>query len=57
MNNKKSVVVEREVLDIDEEEVKGICSMGKVEDILRATYERKTKGHGFGGKEVSPFQI
>jgi hypothetical protein len=31
--------------------------MGKIEDILHTTYERKTKGHGSDIEEFSPFQI
>jgi hypothetical protein len=57
MNNKKRVVAEREGLDIDEEEVEDLDSTGHIEDILRATYERKTRGHGFDAEEGSPFQI
>jgi hypothetical protein len=57
MNNKKRVVVEREGLENDEEEVEDLHAMGKIEDILHATYERKTRGHGSSVEEGSPFQI
>jgi hypothetical protein len=57
MNNKKRVVAEREGLDNDEEEVENIPSRGTIEDILRTTYDRKTRGHGSGAKEGSPFHI
>jgi len=50
MNNKKLVVAEREGLESDEEEVEDLCATGKIEDILRATYERKNIGHGSSAK-------
>ena len=46
MNNKKRVVVEREGLENDEEDVEDLHTTGKIEDILHATYERKNRGHG-----------
>jgi hypothetical protein len=55
MNNKKRVVVEREGLDNDEEEVEDLHAMGQIEDILHITYERKTRGHGSDAEEGSPF--
>jgi hypothetical protein len=57
INRKKRTLVEREGLDTDEEEVEDLHAMGKIEEILHATYERKTRGQGSGAKEVSPFQI
>ena len=57
MNNKKKVVVEREGLDNDEEEVEDLHATGNIEDILCATYERKIIGHGSNIEEGSPFQI
>jgi hypothetical protein len=57
MNNKKREVAEREGLDNDEEEVEDLHATGKIEDILHATYERKTRGHGSNAEEGSPFQI
>jgi hypothetical protein len=57
MNSKKRVVAEREGLENDEEEVEDLRAMGQIEDILHTTYERKSKGHGSGTKEGSPFEI
>jgi hypothetical protein len=57
MNNKKRVVAEREGLESDEEEVYVLCSIGNIEDILCATYERKTRGHGSSAEEGSTFHI
>jgi hypothetical protein len=37
-------------LDSDEEEVEDLRAMGKIEEILHATYERKTRGEGFDTK-------
>jgi hypothetical protein len=44
-------------LESDEEEVEDIRAMGNIEEILCATYERKTIGQGFDTEEGSPFQI
>jgi hypothetical protein len=41
----------------DEEEIEDLHSMWKIEDILCATYERKTIGYGSSEEEGSPFQI
>jgi hypothetical protein len=57
MKNKKMVVVKREGLENDEEEIEDLCAMGKIDDILHATYERKTIVHGSGVEEGSPFHI
>jgi hypothetical protein len=57
MNSKKRAVAEREALDSDEEEVEDLCAMGKIEDILHATYEKKSIGHGSNVEEGPPFQI
>jgi hypothetical protein len=57
MNSKKRVVAKREGLDSDEEEVEDLHTTGHIEDILHATYERKTRGHGSDVEEGSPFQI
>jgi hypothetical protein len=46
MNRKKRAISELEGLDSDKEEVEDLRTMGHIEDILRATYERKTRGHG-----------
>ena len=44
-------------MESDEEEVEDLCAMEQIEEILRATYDRKTKGHGFDAEEGTPFQI
>jgi hypothetical protein len=55
INSKKRAVAKREGLDIDEEEVEDLRAMGKIEEILRSTYERKTRGQGSDIDEGSPF--
>ena len=57
MNIKKREVAEREGLESEEEEVEDLHTMGNVEDILHATYERKNIGHGSGVAERYPFYI
>jgi len=47
INRKKREVDEREGLESDEEEVEDLCAMEKIEEILRDTYEKKTRGQGF----------
>jgi hypothetical protein len=42
MNNKKRDMVDRECLASDEEEVEDLPDMDHIEEIIRATYERKT---------------
>jgi hypothetical protein len=44
VNTKKRVVAEREGLASDEEEVEDLRAMEQIEEILRETYERKTRG-------------
>jgi hypothetical protein len=44
VNTKKRVVAVREGLASDEEEVEDLWAMEQIEEILRATYERKTRG-------------
>ena len=44
MNTKNRVVAMREGLASDEEEVEDIRAMEKIEEILCATYERRTRG-------------
>jgi hypothetical protein len=44
-------------LDIDEEEVEDLHVIGNIEEILSATYQRKTRGQGSSAEEGSPFQI
>jgi hypothetical protein len=41
MNNKKKAIADREGLASDEEEVEDLRAVEKIEEILRATYERK----------------
>jgi hypothetical protein len=48
MSNKKRFIAERENLESDKEEVEDIWVMEKIEEILHATYERKTRGLGLG---------
>jgi hypothetical protein len=44
INNKKSVIVMREGFASDEEEVEDLRVVEQIEEILHATYERKTRG-------------
>jgi hypothetical protein len=44
MNNKKRAIADREGLESDEEEVEDLRAVEKIEEILCATYERKTRG-------------
>ena len=44
-------------MDNDEEEVEDLHVTRKIEEILCATYERKTIGQGFDIEEASPFHI
>jgi hypothetical protein len=48
VNSKKRVVAVREGLESDEEEVYDLRAMDKIEEILRATYERKKRGPRVG---------
>jgi hypothetical protein len=57
MKNKKNEIVERWILDIEEEEVEDLHTTGYIEDILHTTYEMKIRGHGSDAKEGSPFPI
>jgi hypothetical protein len=57
MNSKKSTVAEQEGLEKIEEEVEDLHATGKIEDSLRATYERKNRGLEFTTEEGSPFHI
>jgi hypothetical protein len=49
VNTKKRVVAERKGLESDEEEVEDLQAMEQIEEILRETYERKTRGSRIGG--------
>jgi hypothetical protein len=44
MNNQKRTIADREGLTTDEEEVEDLWDVEQIEEILRATYERKTIG-------------
>ena len=57
MNTKKRVVVVREGLVSDEEEVEDIRVVDKIEEILRTTYERKTRGPRMGGEGIHHIHI
>jgi hypothetical protein len=57
MNNKKRAIADREGLASDEEEVEDLWAMEKIEEILCATYERKTRGPGSGTEGRTPVQI
>ena len=57
VNTKKRVVAAREGLVSDEEEVEDLQAMEKIEEILRATYERKTKFPRTEGEDSHPFHI
>jgi hypothetical protein len=46
INNKKRSIVAKEGLESDEQEVEDLRAVEKIEEILRATYERKTRGPG-----------
>jgi hypothetical protein len=57
VNTKKIFVAAREGLESDEEEVEDLWAMEQIEEILRATYERKTRGPRTGGEDSHPFHI
>jgi hypothetical protein len=57
VNTKKRVVAEREGLASDEEEVEDLRAMEQIEEILRAAYERKTRGPRTGGEDNHSFNI
>jgi hypothetical protein len=57
VNTKKRVVVVREGLVSDEEEVEDIRVVEKIEEILRTTYERKTRGPRMGGEGIHHIHI
>jgi hypothetical protein len=50
VNTKKRAVAAREGLASDEEEVEDLQAVEQIEEILRATYERKTRGPRTGGE-------
>ena len=57
MNSKKRVIAMREGLESDEEEVEDLRVVEQIEEILCATYERKTRGPKMGGEDSHPFHI
>jgi hypothetical protein len=57
MNTKKRVVALREGLASDEEEVEYLCGLEQIQEILRATYERKTRGPRIGEEGSHPIHI
>jgi hypothetical protein len=57
VNTKKRDVATREGLESDEEEVEDLRDVEQIEEILRATYERKTRGPRIGGEDSHPFCI
>jgi hypothetical protein len=57
VNTKKRAIAMREGFANDEEEVEDIRDVEQIEEILRATYERKTRGPRTGGEDSHPFHI
>ena len=57
VNTKKRVVAAREVLASDEEEVEDLRDVEHIEEILRATYERKMRGPRVGREGNNPIHI
>ena len=57
INNKKRAITEREGLVSDEEEVEDLRDMEQIEEILRATYERKTRDPRMEREDIHPFHI
>jgi hypothetical protein len=57
VNTKKRVVAAREGLASDEEEVEDLRDVEHIEEILRATYERKTRGPRARGEGNHPIHI
>jgi hypothetical protein len=57
VNTKKRAVAVREGLASDEEEVEDLRAMEKIEEILHATYERKTRGLRMGREGNNPIHI
>jgi hypothetical protein len=57
VNTKKRVVVVREGLVSDEEEVEDPRAMDKIEEILHAKYKRKTRGPRTGRERRNPIHI
>jgi hypothetical protein len=57
VNTKKRAVAAREGLVSDEEEVEDLRAMEQIEEIMHATYERKTRGPRMGGEGNHPIHI
>jgi hypothetical protein len=57
LNTKKRVVVMREVLVSDDEEVEDLQDVDQIEEILRATYERKMRGPRMRREGNNPIHI
>jgi hypothetical protein len=57
VNTKKRSVSMREGLASDEEEVEDLWAMEQIEEILHATYERKTRGPREGIEGKNPIHI
>jgi len=57
VNTKKRAIVAREGLESDEEEVEDLQAVEQIEEILRATYERKTRGPRMRGEGIHPIHI
>jgi hypothetical protein len=57
MNSKKRAIADREGLTSDEEEVEDLWVVEKIEEILCATYIRKTGGPRVGKKGSTPIQV
>jgi hypothetical protein len=57
VNTKKRSIAMREGLASDEEEVEDLQAMEQIEEILRATYEKKTRGPRMGGEGSHPIHI
>jgi hypothetical protein len=57
VNTKKRVIAVREGLASDEEEVEDLWDMEHIEEILHATYERKTRGPRVGIEGNTPIHI
>jgi hypothetical protein len=57
VNTKKRAIATREGLESDEEEVEDLRDVEKIEEILRTTYERKTRGPREGIEGNTPIHI
>ena len=57
VNTKKRDVVERKILESDEEEVEDLRAVKQIEEILCATYERNMRGPREGIEGSTPIHI